>query len=55
MNPINLGNVTGTVTIYVKNDNGTGNTTVNLLQGNNIIQTQTTSFNQQVVSISHNF
>lgn len=51
----NLGNITGTVTIYIKNDNGTGNTTVQLLQDNNTIQTQTTSENQQVVTINHNF
>jgi hypothetical protein len=51
----NLGNAPGSVTIYLKNDNGTGNSTAQLLQGNTVIQTQTTSENQQVVTISHNF
>jgi hypothetical protein len=51
----NLGTTPGTVTIYLKNDNGTGNSTVQLLQGDKVIQTQTTSENQQTVTISHNF
>jgi predicted component of type VI protein secretion system len=51
----NLGAAPGSVTIYLKNDNGTGNSTVQLLQGNTVIQTQTTSENQQTVTISHNF
>ena len=51
----NLGTSPGSVTIYLKNDNNTGNLTVQLLQGTNTIQTQSTSANQEVVSISHNF
>ena len=51
----NLGISPGAVTIYLKNDNGTGNSTVQLIQGNNVIQTQTTSVTQQTVTISHNF
>jgi len=41
--------------IYLKNNNGTGNSTVELLRGDKVIQTQTTSENQQTVTISHNF
>ena len=51
----NLGTSPGAVTIYLKNDNGTGNSTVQLLQGDKVIQTQSTSETQQVVSVSHNF
>jgi hypothetical protein len=51
----NLGTTPGTVTIYMENTNGTGNLTVQLLQGDKVIQTQTTSADQKVVSISHNF
>ena len=51
----NLNETTGTVTIYLKNNNGTGNSTVELLRGDKVIQTQTTSENQQTVTISHNF
>lgn len=50
-----LGTSPGAVTIYLTNNNDTGNLTVQLLQGTNIIQTQSTSANQEVVSISHNF
>ena len=51
----NLGTSPGAVTIYLKNNNDTGNLTVQLLQGTKTIQTQSTSANQEVVSISHNF
>ena len=51
----NLGTTTGTVTIYMENINGTGNLTAQLLQGDKVIQTQTTSADKKVVSISHNF
>ena len=51
----NLGTTTGTVTIYMENINGTGNLTAQLLQGDKVIQTKTTSADQKVVSISHNF
>ena len=51
----NLGTTPGAVTIYMENNNGTGNLTVQLLQGDKVIQTQTTSADQKVVSISHNF
>ncbi|MFZ0441858.1 MAG: hypothetical protein WAL81_04410 [Methanobacterium sp.] len=49
----NLGTSPGAVTIYL--DNSAGNSTVQLLQGDKVIQTQTASENQQTVSISHNF
>ena len=51
----NIGATPGAVTVYLKNNNGTGNSTVQLLQGDKVIQTQTTSENQQTVTISHNF
>ncbi len=51
----NLGASPGAVTIYLKNDNGTGNSTVQLFQGDKVIQSETTSENQQTVTISHNF
>lgn len=51
----NLGTSPGAVTIYLDNINGAGNSTVQLLQGDKVIQTQTASENQQTVSISHNF
>jgi len=51
----NLGTAPGAVTIYLKNDNNTGNLTVQLIQGTKIIQNQSTSATQEVISISHNF
>jgi len=51
----NLGNNPGAVTIYLKTNNNTGNLTVQLLQGTNIIQTQNISSNQGFVNITHNF
>ena len=52
----NLGTNPGTFTIYLqKNNDIGGNLTVQLLQGRKIIQTQSTSTNQEVVSINHNF
>ncbi|HEX7468126.1 MAG TPA: hypothetical protein VF324_06015 [Methanobacterium sp.] len=51
----NLGTAPGAVTIYLKNDNNTGNLTVQLIQGTNVIQNQSTSETQEVISISHNF
>lgn len=51
----NLGTSPGAVTIYLKNDNGTGNSSVQLFQGDKVIQSETTSENQQTVTISHNF
>jgi outer membrane lipoprotein-sorting protein len=51
----NLGPNPGHVAIYLKKNNDTGNLTVQLLQGTNVIQTQSISSRQEVVSISHNF
>ncbi len=51
----NLGTAPGAVTIYLKNDDNTGNSTVLLIQGTKIIQNQSTSVTQEVISISHNF
>ena len=51
----NLGTAPGAVTIYLKNDNTTGNLTVQLIQSTKIIQNQSTSATQEVISISHNF
>jgi len=52
----NLGTNPGAVSIYVqKNNDVGGNLTVKLLQGSNIIQTQSTSPKNEFVNISHNF
>ena len=50
----NLGPNPGKVTISIKN-NGTGTLTVQLLQGGNILQTQSTSDNQGIVNMNQNF
>ncbi|BDZ69557.1 hypothetical protein [Methanobacterium petrolearium] len=50
----NLGPNPGTVTVSLEN-NGTGTLTVQLLQGGNVIQTQSTSDNQGVVNINKEF
>jgi hypothetical protein len=49
-----LGSSPGAVTIYMKNNNS-GNLNVELLQGTKVIQNQSTSVDQEVVTISHNF
>jgi hypothetical protein len=49
-----LGTSPGTVTVYMKNNNS-GQLTVELLQGTKVIQNQSTSVSQEVVSLSHNF
>jgi len=52
----NLGSTPGDVKIDLqKNSDIRGNLTVTLLQGRKIIETQSTSTNQEVVIISHNF
>lgn len=52
----NLGSTTGAVKIDLqKNNDVGGNLTVKLLQGRKTIETQSTSPNQEVVTISHNF
>lgn len=52
----NLGTTPGAVKIALqKNNDVGGNLTVRLLEGRKIIETQSTSPNQQVVTLSHNF
>jgi len=52
----NLGSTPGDVKIIIqKNNDIRGNLTVTLLQGRKNIETQSTSPNQEVVIISHNF
>ena len=52
----NLGKTPGSVKIDLqKNNDVGGNLTVQLLQGRNIIENQTTSTNHEIINISHNF
>jgi|WetSurMetagenome_2_1015567.scaffolds.fasta_scaffold182393_1 hypothetical protein len=52
----NLGTNPGAVTIYLqKNNDVGGNLTVKLLQGSNIIETQSTSLQKEIINMSHNF
>jgi len=50
-----LGPNPGHVAIYVKKNDDIGNLTVKLLQGTNIIQTQSISSHQEAVNIIYNF
>ena len=51
----NLGRNPGHVAIYLKKNNDRGNLTVQLIQGRNIIQTQTISSSQEVINLTYNF
>jgi hypothetical protein len=51
----NLGKTPGDVNIYLNKHNDTGNLTVQLLQGSNIIQTKTISSQQEFIDIKQNF
>jgi len=51
----NLGPNPGHVAIYVKKNKDTGNLTVQLIQGRNIIQTQTISSSQEVINLTYDF
>jgi hypothetical protein len=51
----NLGKTPGDVKIYLNKYNDTGNLTVQLLQGSNIIQTKSISSHQEFIDIRHKF
>ena len=52
----NIGRSPGNVTIYLqKNNDIGGNLTVRILQGRKTLETQSTSPNNEIVNISHNF
>ena len=51
----NLGRNPGHVAIYIKKNKDTENLTVQLIQGRNIIQTQTIYSSQEVINLTYNF
>jgi|GEM_PF-3013543 len=51
----NLGKTPGDVKIFINKYNDTGNLTVQLLQGSNIIQTKSISSHKDLVDIRHTF
>jgi hypothetical protein len=51
----NLGPSPGLVTVSLQKTGGNGTLTVELLQGGKMVQTQSTSANDGVVALSHNF